>query len=97
MMLSKKFFCVLSGAKIKLKNPKNFLENIQFEGLWTLLFLVQIVANHIQKKHVFDPWILEKIGGLHVFFFKFTSLLPVSYQSLSSLSAVYQLSLRTLL
>ena len=50
MMLSKSIFCVLSGVKITLKNPENFLENIPFEGLCTLLYLVQIVVNQVKKQ-----------------------------------------------
>ena len=36
------------------------MENIQIEGLCTLLFLGQIVANCVKKHCEFDPWILEK-------------------------------------
>ena len=42
-------------------NPKKkVLENIQFEGLYILLFPGQIVANRVKKQRKFDPRILEK-------------------------------------
>ena len=39
---------------------KKKVGNIQFEGLCTLFFLGQIVANRVKKQREFDPWILEK-------------------------------------
>ena len=60
MMLSKSVFLCAFRDQNNPQNPKYFLENIQFEGLCTLLFLGQIVVNRVIKQCEFGPWILEK-------------------------------------
>ena len=54
MMLSKSVFCMLSGVKITLKNPKMSLEIFNFKA-----FGPNCCEAH-KKQCEFDPWILEK-------------------------------------
>ena len=81
MMFSKVIFCVLR-AQNNPKKLKNFLKNIQFEGLCTLFFLCKIIANRFKKQGEFDHWILEKNHKLIPYYTPLGGGLQVSENSL---------------
>ena len=59
-MLSKSVFNMISEVKITLKNPNISWEISNLNGLYTPIFLAQIVANRDKKWHKIDPWMSKK-------------------------------------
>ena len=59
-MLSKGVFCVLSGVKITLRNPKISWKIFTLKAFVPSNFWAKLSQIASKKQREFDPWILEK-------------------------------------